>query len=73
MANNTDRMNDQQKEKLKKEQKKLRKTGIILFCLAVVVMLFATAVHYTLVGVSGLLGAIGGIMIARSYVHHKYR
>lgn len=66
---------DPQKEQLKKEQMKLRKTGIALCILAVVVMLAITALDagYALVGISGVLGAIGGIMTARSYVHIKYQ
>lgn len=69
----TEYLNDNRAEKLKKEQKTVRKTGIILLILAVVLMPIFSFTHFALVGVSGVLAVIGGILTARSYVHVKYQ
>ena len=66
---------DNQSEKLKKEQKKVRKTGVILLVLSVVLMLMLTASEgsYELVAIPGICATIGGFLVARSYAHIKYR
>lgn len=68
-----DQLDAQKIEQLKKEQKSIRKTGIILFLIAVLFAPIASAIHFGLVGISGVLATIGGFLIARSYVHVKYQ
>ena len=70
---NTNPYDNKRKEALKKEQKTVRKVGIILLILAVVLMPIVSLIDYTLVGVSGILATVGGILKARSYVHIKYK
>lgn len=60
-------------EQLKKEQKKVRKAGIVLLIISVILMPTVSMIDYRLVGISGILATIGGILTARSYVHVKYR
>lgn len=69
----TDHLSDKQIEQLKKEQKSIRKIGVILLIVAVILMPIVSAIHFGLVGVSAVLATIGGIMTARSYVHVKYQ
>ncbi len=68
-----DYLDERKIEQLKREQKKIRKIGIILFALAVLFAPIASAIHFGLVGISGVLATIGGFLIARSYVHVKYQ
>ena len=70
---NTNPYDNKRREALKKEQKTVRKVGIILLILAVVLMPIVSLIDYTLVGVSGILATVGGILTARSYVHIKYK
>ena len=69
----TDHLKNKQTEQLKKEQKAVRKTGVILLVLAVILMPIVSMIHYGLVGVSAILATIGGFLTARSYVHVKYQ
>ena len=70
---NTNPYDNKRKEALKKEQKTVRKVGIILLILAVVLMPIVSMIDYTLVAVSAISATVGGILTARSYVHVKYR
>lgn len=72
---NTNNLNEKQKEALKNEQKRARKTGVIFFALAVVFMLVITALDsgYELTGISAILGTIGLFLIGRSYAHVKHK
>jgi uncharacterized membrane protein HdeD (DUF308 family) len=64
---------NQQTEKLKKEQKSIRKVGIVLLILSVVLMLVVSQGSYELVAIPGICAVIGGFLVARSYAHIKYR
>ena len=64
---------NQQTEKLKKEQKSIRKVGIVLLILSVVLMLIVSQGSYELVAIPGICAVIGGFLVARSYAHIKYR
>lgn len=64
---------NQQTEKLKKEQKSIRKVGIVLLILSVVLMLVVSQGSYELVAIPGICATIGGFLVARSYAHIKYR
>ena len=64
---------NQQTEKLKKEQKSIRKVGIVLLVLSVVLMLAVSQGSYELVAIPAICAVIGGFLVARSYAHIKYR
>ena len=60
-------------DKAQKEQITLRKIGLTLLVLGAIFFPVACFIHYSLLGVSGLLVTIGALMTIRSYVHAKYK
>ena len=71
--NSTDHLSEQRKEQLRKEQRTIRKIGIILLILAVILMPIFSMIHFGLVAVPAISATIGGFLVARSYIHIKYQ
>lgn len=60
-------------EKIKKEQKILRKVGWTLLVLGLVFFPIACMLHYHFLGISGILITVGALVTLRSYIHSKYQ